>query len=189
MLKTFFSTLAIFAKIGLSVFGGGYAMLPVAERELVNRRHWLSREELADFYALAQCQSGPIAINVAVHTGTKQHGVMGGIAAAIGITLPSFVIILIIAMLLQNFAHIKEVQHAFNGIKVAVAALVLNAAWGMVKDGVKHLPSLIICIAAFLLLFFKLVSPIIIVIGAAIAGIIIGLVNKKRLGGKEGGAA
>ncbi len=185
MLKKFFTTLAIFAKIGISVFGGGYVMLPILERELVNKRGWLTSAELADYYALAQCQNGPIAINVSVLVATNHYGVACGIAAALGIALPSFVIILIIAALLTNFSHIPQVNQSFAGIKVAVAALVVNAAWSLIKEGVRNLPSVIIFLCAFALLLFNLLSPILIVIGAAAAGIIISLVQQKLRHKKE----
>jgi chromate transporter len=180
MLKTFFLTIAIFAKIGVSIFGGGYMILPVLERELFNKRQWLSKEQLADYFAMVQCQNGPQAINIAVLIATNRYNPLMGVAAALGIALPSFMIILAIAALLTNFTHIPQVAQAFAGIKVAVAALIVSAAWSLIKQSVKSLAAIIIFILAFALLAFNIISPIIIVIAAAAAGIIIMLIKSKR---------
>ena len=112
-----------FARVGVCTFGGGYAMLPILQRELVENKKWSTEEELADYYAVGQCTPGVIAVNTATFVGRSQAGVAGGIFATLGLVFPSIVIILVIAAFLQNFMHIQWVVHAFNGVRAGVVAL------------------------------------------------------------------
>ncbi|MBS1347878.1 MAG: chromate transporter [Firmicutes bacterium] len=185
MFKDYLKCVLIFAKIGVSSFGGGYSMLPILQGELVSKRQWLSEDELTDYFALAQCQPGPLAINISVLISANRYGALGGLCGAVGMTLPSFIIILLLAMLMENFASIPIVVHALNGIKVVVAALVLYSTYTMAKAGIKNIATLIIFLVALVLLALDLINPIIIVVASAAAGLIIGLIKKKK---KEHGA-
>lgn len=171
---------ATFAQIGVMTFGGGYAMLPLLQRCVVEKEHWATEEELMDYYAIGQCTPGVIAVNTATFVGKKIGGVLGGIVATLGVVFPSFVIILLIAMFLQNFADIPAVQHAFAGIRVCVFVLVLNAVVKLAKKSVVNLPTAVIFAAVFLLSVFFDLSPVIYVVAAAAAGILLSLFRKKR---------
>ena len=126
-----------FAKIGVCTFGGGYAMLPILHREVVENKKWATEDQLADYYAVGQCTPGVIAVNTATFVGTIQAGVSGGIVASLGVVFPSVVIILVIAAFLQNFMHIPWVAHAFSGIRAGVVALILSSVIKLFKGAVK----------------------------------------------------
>ena len=111
-----FDLFITFAKIGVMTFGGGYAMLPILQRELVENKGWSTEEDLADYYAIGQCTPGIIAINTATFVGTKQKGIIGGIVASLGMVFPSLVIITLIATVLTTFSELEVVKHAFAGI-------------------------------------------------------------------------
>ena len=160
-----------FCKIGALTFGGGYAMLPMLTRELAENRGWVTNEELLDYYAIGQCTPGIIAVNTATFVGYKRKGVLGGIFATLGIAFPSLVIITLIAGLLQNYAHIEFVRHAFNGIRVAVVALILSAVVKLWKTGVKNALGVILFLFAFISVVVLNLSPIWIVIVAVVAGL------------------
>ena len=157
-------------------------MLPILERELVDKRNWLSEEQLADYYALAQCQPGLIFINTATLIIRPLFGPLAAVMAMLGTILPSLCIILLIATLLQNFAHLSVVQHALAGVRVAVAATVLQAAWRMLRTGVKDIYAAVIFVLSIAALIICGGQPIPVIIGAAVLGLIIGIVqtNKKR---------
>jgi chromate transporter len=175
MLKNWLKVFMLFAKIALFSFGGGYAMLPMLQKELVDKQNWLSQDELVDFFALAQFQPGPIAINIAVLITTSRYGAIAGIVAALGIAFPSIILILTLAILLENFIHLPAITHALAGIKIAVAALVIYSAWGFIKSGVKDIVTFIIFAAALILLLLDILNPILIILLAAIAGILRGI--------------
>ncbi len=133
-----------FAKVGVCTFGGGYAMLPILQREIVEKKKWATEDQLADYYAVGQCTPGVIAVNTATFVGTNQAGVGGGIIASLGVVFPSVVIILVIAAFLQNFMHIAWVGHAFNGIRAGVVALILSSVIKLFKGAVKDISTGII---------------------------------------------
>lgn len=162
-----------FSKIGAMTFGGGYAMLPILQREIVEDRHWATDEELMDYYAVGQCTPGIIAVNTATFIGQKFAGVPGGIVATLGVVFPSLVIILAIASVLTHFADVPAVQHAFAGIRVCVCVLVFNAVLKLWKGAVKDKAGLCIFAAVFLLSVFLDLSPVVFVIIAAAAGILL----------------
>lgn len=143
-MNTYLELFLTFAKIGVCTFGGGYAMLPILQRELVENKHWATEDDLADYYAVGQCTPGVIAVNTATFVGSKQRGVAGGIVASLGLVFPSVVIILVIAAFLQNFMHIQWVIHAFNGIRAGVVALILSSVIKLIRNGVKDAATLII---------------------------------------------
>ena len=166
-----------FAKVGVCTFGGGAAMLPLLERELVENKHWVSEKDIMDYYAIGQCTPGIIAVNVATFVGKKVKGNLGGVVATLGIVFPSLVIITAIAKLIENFSSIEWVQHAFAGIRVAVCALIVNAVIKLAKNGIIDIATLIIAIVTLLGSIFLDLSPIVYVCQAAIAGIVL-QVNK-----------
>ena len=159
-----------FARVGGLTFGGGYAMLPMLQQEVVGKRHWATEEEIMDYYALGQCTPGIIAVNVATFIGYKNRGVIGAIAATAGMIFPSLIIITLIAAFLQNFAELELVKNAFAGIRVCVGVLVLNAVKTLWKKGVIDKATLVIAAVVFLGMLLVDVSPIFFVIGAGLAG-------------------
>nr|MDD6335360.1 chromate transporter [bacterium] len=119
-MRDFLELFMIFFRVGICTFGGGYAMLPILQQELVDKRHRISMEEVMDYYAVAQCMPGIIAVNTSSLIGHKLKGTWGAVAAALGIVFPSLLIIMAISAFLQQFSHIVWVGHAFAGIRVAV---------------------------------------------------------------------
>lgn len=136
-MKVLVDLFVTFAKMGAVTFGGGYAMLPILQKTVVENKNWATDEELLDYYAIGQCTPGIIAVNTATFIGYKTKGVLGGIVATLGLIFPSIVIIAIIAAFLQNFASLAVVQHAFAGIRVCVGVLVLNAVLKLWKAPLK----------------------------------------------------
>lgn len=127
----------VFAQVGACTFGGGYAMLPVLQREVVDKRGWCTAQELVDYFAIGQCTPGVIAVNTATFVGSKRKGIPGGIIATLGLVFPSVVIITLIAAFLQNFAHIPAVGHAFAGVRAAVVALIASVTLKLGKTTLK----------------------------------------------------
>ena len=125
-----------FAKMGAITFGGGMAMLPILQREVVDHHHWATEEELVDYYAISQCTPGIIAVNVSTFIGQKQKGIAGGILATLGVVFPSLVIISALAGLITNFSHLAWVQNAFAGIQVCVCVLIFNSVRKLLKKSV-----------------------------------------------------
>lgn len=161
-----------FAKVGVMTFGGGYAMLPILEREIVDKKGWAANEELMDYYAVGQCTPGVIAVNTATFIGYKTAGKLGGVVATLGVVFPSVVIITVIAGLIQNFAYIPAVQSAFAGIRVCVCVLIFNSVIKLWKGAVKDKAALALCLAVFVLSVFFKISPIVFVVLCAAAGIL-----------------
>ena len=170
-MKKYIDLLLVFAKIGVMTFGGGYAMLPMLERELIDNRGWTTNEELMDYFAVAQCTPGVIAVNTATFIGYKLYGNLGGIVATLGVVFPSLVIITTIAGVLTNFADIPAVKHAFAGVRVCVCVLIFNAVVKLWKGAIKDKTALVLFVVIFLLSVFLDVSPVVYVIACAAAGI------------------
>lgn len=162
-----------FARIGGLTFGGGYAMLPMLQKEVVEKRKWATEEEIMDYYAIGQCTPGIIAVNTATFVGQSTAGILGGIFATLGVVFPSLIIITLIAAFLQNFAELAAVQYAFSGIRVCVCVLIFNAVVKLWKKSVVDKKTLIIFIAVFLGSALTSLSPTVFVIIAGAAGIII----------------
>ena len=172
-----------FARVGVMTFGGGYAMLPILQRELVENKKWATEGELADYYAVGQCTPGIIAVNTATFVGRSQAGILGGIFATLGIVFPSVVIIVVIAAFLQNFMDLPWVVHAFNGVRAGVVALILSSVIKLFKTSVIDWPTRIIYAAVLVLAaagtFVPLpagtldvvLSPVFLVVVAGIAGL------------------
>lgn len=161
-----------FARIGCFTFGGGYAMLPMLQKEIVEKLAWATESEIMDYFAIGQCTPGVIAVNTATFIGYKRKGAIGGIIATLGIIFPSIVIITAIASILSNFSNLLIVQHAFAGIRIIVAALVLKVVLTMYKTAVKDGITLLIFIISLLLGLLIDISPIYFIITAALIGIL-----------------
>ena len=163
-----------FFKMGLFTFGGGYAMLPLLEREVVDKKGWASHEEILDYYAIGQSTPGIIAINTSTFCGYKVCGNIGGIVASLGFISPSIIIISIIAKFLQSFSHLAIIRHAFAGIRVAVCALVFYSVLKMIKKDANTGLKFMVFILTFVAIGFLSVSPIVVVITVGVFGILLG---------------
>ena len=185
-MKLWFEMLWSFFKVGICTFGGGYAMLPVLQREVVDKKKWVTEEEVLDYYAVGQCTPGIIAVNTATFVGYKYLGVWGGIACTLGFILPSLIIILAIAAVLTNFAELAVVKNAFAGIRICVCVLILNAVLKLWKKAVVDKATLVIflavfgCMAGSRYLLGVSLSPVVFVILAAFAGIILKVWGVKK---------
>ena len=179
-MKTLIDLFFTFCRIGGLTFGGGYAMLPIIQKEIVEEKKWATEEEVLDYYAVGQCTPGIIAVNTATFIGYKVHGIIGAIVATLGVVFPSLIIITIIAALLKNFANYSIVQHAFSGIRVVVIALIVSAILKLAKTSIKNSTTLIIAIIAFILVAFVNLSPIYIVIAAACLGLILKFIRGRK---------
>ncbi len=176
-----------FARIGVCTFGGGYAMLPILQRELVEDKKWATETELADYYAVGQCTPGIIAVNTATFVGRSQAGIAGGVVATLGLVFPSLVIIMVIAAFLQNVMHLEFVIHAFNGVRAGVVALILSSVIKLFKNAVMDWPTRVIYAVVLILAGYGalfslpqgalgaalgvLSSPVFLVIAAGAAGL------------------
>lgn len=170
-MKTLLSLFAAFFKVGLFTFGGGYAMLPILQREVVDRHKWVSEEELLDCYAIGQCTPGVIAVNTSTYVGFQRAGILGAAVATVAVVLPSLIIITFIALFLRNFADNPYVKYAFAGIRVAVGVLVCDALIKLFKKGVKGALAIGIFIAAALFALLTDFSPAWVVLAAIVLGI------------------
>lgn len=179
-MKELIKLFTAFFRIGAFTFGGGYAMLPMIEKEVVEKYKWATEDEILDYFAIGQCTPGVIAVNTATFIGYKNKKVSGAIAATLGVICPSIIIICIIASVLQNFAEISQVKSAFAAISVAVVVLIFDAVIKMFKSSIKDTFGLIIWLVVFGILLFFDFSPVVIVISAAILGIL-----KKNIGRKK----
>lgn len=178
-MKTLFKLFVTFARIGGFTFGGGYAMLPMLQKEVVEKQKWATQEELMDYYAIGQCTPGVIAVNTATFVGTKIKGIPGAIFATLGVITPSIVIVGIIAAFISNFQDLEVVQWAFAGIRAAVVALILSSIIKLAKKSIIDIATLILFIVITLLSFFTDLSPVIFVISAGICGLVINLSKAK----------
>ncbi len=179
-MNQFLDLFLTFAKVGVMTFGGGYAMLPILQREVVDNKHWATEEELMDYFAIGQCTPGVIAVNTATFIGRKNKGIAGGIFATLGVVFPSIVIISLLAGVIEAFSHLEFVQHAFGGIRVCVCVLIVNAVLKLLKKAVIDLPTFLIFLAVALLSYFTPVSPVVFVVLAAAIGIAIQTIGGKK---------
>lgn len=162
-----------FARVGVLTFGGGYAMLPILQREIVEKNNWATDEELMDYYAIGQCTPGVIAVNTATFIGQKNKGIVGGIVATLGVIIPSLIIITAIAAFISNFSDLAVVKNAFAGVRVCVCVLIFNAIVKLWKSSVVDKATLIIFMGVFLGSVLTDLSPILFVVITAVAGIIV----------------
>ena len=182
-----------FVKIGCVTFGGGYAMLPILERELVDKRHWTTMDDLRDYFSIGQCTPGIIALNVSTFIGEKKKGVPGALLATTGFLTGPIIIILIIATFLTNFADQPIVQHAFAGIRVCVCVLIVQAVLRLWKKSVVDGFTLFLYLAIFVLNAFSGVMPVrvpaaVLVIIAGVTGVLVSLHNRKAGMKQDGGS-
>ena len=168
-----------FFKMSSVTFGGGYAMLPILQREIVEKKNWMTHERIIDYYAVSQGLPGIIAVNVAIFIGRERKGALGGIAGAMGIVSPCLLIITFIAAFLNNFQDSQIVKSAFAGIAVCVAALILNVVIGLWKKAVVNTLGLMIFAVVFFGMILTNLTPIAFVLGAAFIGIIVGKSTKE----------
>lgn len=172
-----------FLKIGAFTFGGGYAMIPLIQREVVEKHKWITDDDILDIIAIAESTPGPIAINSATFVGYRVAGILGAFFSTLGVVLPSFCVILFIAYVLREFQNIKAVQYAFNGIRAGVLALLLKSLWTMYKKCPKSPLAYIIGAAAFVLTAFLDVEVLLVIIGCALVGLISSIMAARRANG------
>ena len=161
-----------FAKVGVMTFGGGYAMLPILQREIVEKQHWATEEELTDYFAIGQCTPGVIAVNTATFIGQKLCGIWGGIFATLGVVFPSVVIISLLAGVIEAFSHLTWVQHAFGGIRICVCVLILNAVVKLCKKAIVDKLTLFLFLLVTAGAYFLDISPVVFVLVTGIMGIV-----------------
>ena len=178
--KTLWQVFITFFKIGAFTFGGGYAMIPLIQREAVENRKWVTDEDILDIITIAESTPGPIAINSATFVGYRAAGVLGSVAGTLGVVLPSFCVILLISYVLREFQDILAVQYAFAGIRAGVLALIIKALWGMYKKCPKNLPSYTVMAAAFILAAFVEVSILPLLAGCAVFGLVTTLIMERK---------
>ncbi len=171
-MKLLWDLFLTFAGIGAVTFGGGYAMLPFLERDIVGKK-WATTEELLDYFALGQCTPGMIAVNVATFVGYKLAGFMGGLFATIGVVTPSFIIISIIAAFLSHFADSPLVIHGFAGIRACVCVLILDAVWKLGKKSLKEMRAILIFILILAAALFSPISPVFLTLIAGLLGFLL----------------
>ena len=177
-----------YAKIGAMTFGGGYAMLPILKREIVERKKWVSEADIIDCYAIGQCTPGVIAVNAATLVGYQKKGVLGSLSATLGVITPPMLIIMSIATILQAFSQNVYVQHALAGMNVAICAVIALTVFNLMKKTWKDIPSVVIGLLVLGATLAFGIPTVVVVVCAAVAGLIISMVKKKKdvtKGGKD----
>jgi chromate transporter len=160
-----------FFLIGSITFGGGYAILPILVREIVEKRQWIGEEEMLNYFAISQSTPGIICVNIATFMGYRRKGFWGSLAATVGVIAPSLIIITLIAAVLQNFSEIPWVQHAFAGIRIAVSALIASTVWNLFRKNVKTWLKAAIAVLAFVTAGLLRFSPIYVTLACAVFGV------------------
>jgi len=179
--KELWKVFATFFKIGAFTFGGGYAMIPLIQKEAVDKHGWVTEDDILDIIAIAESTPGPIAINSATFVGYRACGVLGSVAATLGVVLPSFVLIFAISFVLRQFQALKAVQYAFQGIRAGVLALLCKALWGMYKKNKKNWASYIVMAGSFLLTAIFDVSVLPVLAGCAVFGLVTARIMKGQV--------
>ena len=180
-LKRVWKLFCTFFKIGGFTFGGGYAMIPLIQKETVEKQGWITDEDILEIIAIAESTPGPIAINSATFVGYRTAGFWGAFAATLGVVLPSFVIILAISFVLRQFQQLKAVQYAFYGIRAGVLALLFKALWSMYQKAPKNWASYVVMASAFVLTAFLKVNVLYVIVGCAVFGLVTSLLAKKEV--------
>lgn len=170
-MRELFELMFTFAKMGAVTFGGGYAMLPILQKEIVEKRNWATEDELLDYFAIGQCTPGIIAVNTATFIGYKRKGVLGGIFATVGVVLPSIVVITIIAAFISNFADLEIVKNAFCGIRVCVCVLIFDAVLKLWKKAVVDGFTLFLFLSVFCLAVFTSLPVTMFVVVSGLMGV------------------
>lgn len=179
-MKEIFMLFLAFAKIGAVTFGGGYAMLPILQRDIVAKHKWATEDELLDYFAIGQCTPGIIAVNTATFVGYKHKGILGAIFATLGVVFPSVVIISIITAFVNNYATNEYVIYAFNGIRVCVCVLIFNAILKLAKGSLIDKWTYIIFAVVLILSLFLDISAAILVILSGFVGFMIKKLNQQK---------
>ncbi len=179
-LKVLWQVFLSFFKIGAFTFGGGYAMIPLIQQEAVEKRHWVTDEDILEVVAIAESTPGPIAINSATFVGYKAAGVLGSVCATLGVVLPSFVIILVLSFILRQFQEVQAVQYAFQGIRAGVLALLIKALWTMYKKSPKGWPAYVVMGGSFVLTAIFNINVLFVIIGCAVFGLATSLYLERR---------
>ena len=169
-----------FLKIGAFTFGGGYAMIPLIQREAVEKQKWVTDDDILEIIAIAESTPGPIAINAATFVGFRTCGFWGAFCATFGVVLPSFVIITIISRVLQQFQQLRAVRYAFMGIRAGVLALILKALWGMYRKCPKHPMAYVIAATAFVLVAVLNVNVMLVILLCAMLGLVSSCLAERR---------
>jgi chromate transporter len=172
--------------MGAMTFGGGYAIVPVVERELINRKGWITMDEVLDYYTIAQITPGIIAVNLSTFIGYKQKGPLGGIISTVGFLLPGLTLMIIVSLFVQRFAEYPAVQHAFTGIRIAVGALILDTVIKLLKGVFKDRKAIVIFLLGLTIAVASNVSPVLIILGAGAAGFFLYRPKKTPPPDKEG---
>ena len=178
--KTLWQLFCTFFKIGAFTFGGGYAMIPLIQKEAVEKKAWVTDDDILEIIAIAESTPGPVAINSATFVGFRTCGVLGAVCATLGVVLPSFVIILAISYVLNEFQQLQVVQFAFNGIRVGVLALLFKALWTMYKKSPKGWVAYVVMGAAFVLTAFLKVSIFVVILACAAFGLVTSFIMERR---------
>ena len=171
-----------FFKIGAFTFGGGYAMIPLIQKEAVEKKGWVTDDDILEIIAIAESTPGPIAINSATFVGYRTCGFWGAVCATFGVVLPSFVVILTIRYILKEFQNIRAVQYAFNGIRAGVLALLFKALWTMYKKSPKGWAAYVVMAAAFVLTAILDVNVLLVIIACAVFGLVTATMAERRTG-------
>lgn len=179
-MKTLWKLFSTFFKIGAFTFGGGHAMIPLIQREAVEKHGWVTDDDILEIIAIAESTPGPIAINSATFVGYRTCGFWGAMCATFGVVLPSFVIILVISGILEQFQQLKVVQYAFNGIRAGVLALLFKALYTMYKKSPKGIAAYIIMAGAFVLTVFTKLNMLIVILLCAIFGLVTASLAQRR---------
>ena len=179
-LKLIFELLLTFMKIGAFTFGGGYAMIPLIQKETAEKKGWISEEDILDVVAIAESTPGPLAINTATFVGYKTCGFFGALAATFGVVFPSFMIIFIISFVLRQFESLQAVKYAFFGIRAGVLALILKALWSMYKKCPKGAVSYVIMALSFAAATFLDINVLWIIIGCALIGLVSSVIMRRK---------
>lgn len=179
-MKKFWKLFVVFAQIGVCTFGGGYAMLSLLQRVVVEKYHWATEEELMDYYAIGQCTPGIIAINTSTFIGYKLLGLPGAIVATMGFVFPSIIIITLIAAFLQNFADLAIVVHAFAGIRVCVCVLIFDAVVKLGKKSIINKASVVIFLVITALSIFTSIPTVALVVASGVVGYILYVAGGKK---------
>ncbi|MBR6824843.1 MAG: chromate transporter [Firmicutes bacterium] len=185
--KTFREIFTTFAKVGMLTFGGGYAMLPLLQKDVIEGKGWATEEEVMDYYAISQCQPGMMFVTISSYIGYNRFGTMGAVAATAGVVTPSVVIIMILAAFLREFLTYPLVEQAFAAVRIAAAALVISAVVKLVKKGVKDIPALVLCVVGFLLCAFGVIGVVPLILLSAVDGILLHTPQRRAAKAEEVG--
>lgn len=178
--KTLLELFLTFLKIGAFTFGGGYAMIPIIQKEMVEKRKWISDDDILEIVAIAESTPGPIAINSATFVGYRVGGFFGAMLCTLGVVLPSFVVIFAISFVLREFQDLKPVQYAFEGIRAGVLALIVKALWSMYKQCKKNAIAYVVMACSFIAAAFLNVNILFVIIGCALFGLITSIIISRR---------